>query len=73
MAATGKPTVPGWYAIGFENIDGAIEWHQIHQYHGDGFWSDDDGNEVERIWDPVCQAYVAPDAADAYALQGRPA
>ena len=60
---------PGWYAIGFENIDGVVEYGQIYQYHGDGFWTNDDGEEVERLWDPVLQNWIAVDGADAYAVQ----
>jgi hypothetical protein len=62
--------VPGWYAIGFEHDDGAVRFDVLAQYHGDGYWTDDDGEEKDRLWDPIIQNWVAMDAADRYVKQG---
>jgi hypothetical protein len=62
---------PGkWYALGLGNAEGLIEWGgaRFARYEGDGCWSDEDG-EIERIWDPLLQAWIEPGAADQFALQ----
>ena len=62
---------PGWYACAFGNNEGELQWGaaQILQYHGDGYWTDEDGNEKDRLFDPFLQTYVAMDAAEGYARQ----
>ena len=46
-----------------------MQWDQILFYNGDGLWSDESGNVVESLYDPVLQMHVAMDAADAYQAQ----
>jgi hypothetical protein len=64
-----KVLTPGWYALGWERMDGSMQWDQIVEYHGDDYWTDEDGEEKVEAFDPVLQLYVAIDAADAYARQ----
>jgi hypothetical protein len=56
----------GWYVIGFERMDGTPDYGPIYRYDGDGYWADESGEEIERLWDPILQTYVATDAADFY-------
>ena len=56
----------GWYVVGFDLLDGQPDYGPIYHYHGDGFWTDESGEEIESIWDPICQTRVATDAADFY-------
>jgi hypothetical protein len=66
-----KDLTPGkWYALGISNEEGVIEWGgaRLARYDGDGCWSDEDG-EIERIWDPLLQTYIAPGAAEEFAEQ----
>lgn len=56
----------GWYVIGFDMLDGTPDYGPIFQYNGEGYWTDESGEEVETIWDPVLQDRVATDAADFY-------
>lgn len=57
---------PGWYVIGFDLIDGTPDYGPIYQYHGEDYWTDESGEEVESIWDPICQAHVETGGADFY-------
>jgi len=69
-----KLTPGKWYACAFASMEdeAIIEWGNatIAKYEGDGYWSDESGEEVDSLWDPILQARVAMDAADAYAQQG---
>jgi hypothetical protein len=56
----------GWYVIGFENLDGTPDYGPIYHYHGEGYWTDEGGEEIESLWDPILQDRVAVDAADFY-------
>lgn len=58
-----------WYCVGWKLDDGSMQWDQFVRYEGEGCFSGDDGEEIESLFDPITQARVAPDAADAYALQ----
>ena len=61
---------PGkWYVVGWQRDDGSMQWDQFIQYQGEGYFNDDDGNEVESLFDPNLQMRVAVDAADAYQEQ----
>ena len=64
-------TVGRWYAIGFKNVDGVIEWGgaMLYRYDGDGCWSDDDGEPVEATLDVLAQCKVPVSAADSFAEQ----
>lgn len=55
----------GWYVIGFEKIDGTPDYGPIYHCE-DGYWTDEGGEEIDRLWDPILQTYVATDAADFY-------
>lgn len=57
---------PGWYVIGFENIDGTPAYGPIYRYHSENYWSDESGEEIETLFDPVLQLRVATNAADFY-------
>ena len=48
-----------WYLCGFEDLP-ETEWSgmPIYKYKGDGCWSDDDGEPVDRLWDAELQLYV---------------
>lgn len=59
-----------WYAVGWKREGGEMQWDQLIRYEGDGCFSNDDGEEIESLFDPVLQTRVAVDAADAYAQQG---
>lgn len=61
---------PGrWYAIGFENDDGEIEWWSadLARYEGDGQWTDEDGELVEGFYDRHMGVWCS--GADAYLPQ----
>lgn len=60
-----------WYALAFRNFDGELDWNgaRLLEYHGDGYWTDETGAEVERIWDPIVQTWIAPGAVDAFMVQ----
>ena len=59
-----------WYAIGIQDIDG-IDWGAapIHRYEGDGYWSNDDSEPVEYVWDTFLQLEANINSADAYMPQ----
>jgi len=61
-----KDLEQGWYVIGFDKLDGTPDYGPIYRYHGEGCWSDESGEEIERLYDPILQTYVATDAADFY-------
>lgn len=56
----------GWYVVGFENLDGTPDYGPIYHYDGEGYWTDESGEEVESLFDPILQLRVATDAADFY-------
>ena len=64
-----------WYAIGFKDEDGVIQYGPIYKYLGKSeisdtqFWEDEYCSMVEGLWDPFLQCYVAMDAADDYQEQ----
>ena len=60
-----------WYACAFADDDRVLQWGaaSIYRYDGDGCWSNEGGEEIDRLFDPYLQLYVAMDAADAYAQQ----
>ena len=58
-----------WYAVGWKQDDGRMDYQQIIRYEGDGCWSDDDGEEVTSLFDPILQLRIGVDGADDYALQ----
>lgn len=60
-----------WYAIGIKNLDDAIEWGcmPIHKYEGEGYWTNDDGEQVETTWDATLQMSVGINSADGYLQQ----
>lgn len=64
-------TADKWYAVGFRNDDGEIEWGgaMLYKYLGNGYWVDEDGEEVKTTFDPCLQLYVSPNGADAYMVQ----
>ena len=58
-----------WYCIGWQREDGSMQWDQFLKYEGDGCFTDDDGNEVESLYDPILQCRIGVTGADAYQLQ----
>lgn len=58
-----------WYVVGWKREDGTMQWDQFIQYHGEGCFTGDDGEEVDSLFDPILQCRVAVDAADAYQQQ----
>lgn len=62
---------PGrWYAVGFEDDEGEINWWsaELARYEGDGEWTDEDGCAKEGFYDPYMG--VRCSGADAYLRQG---
>jgi hypothetical protein len=60
-----------WYALAIRDLDGELDWSgaRLLRYDGDGCWSDEAGEEVERLWDPIVENWIAPEAVDAFAVQ----
>lgn len=58
-----------WYCVGWEQDDGSMQWDQFIKYEGDGCFSGDDGEPVDRLYDCSLQCYVGVTGADAYQLQ----
>jgi len=56
----------GWYVIGFDNLDGTPDYGPIYHYDGEGYWTDEAHEQIERLWDPILQTYIATDGADFY-------
>ena len=62
---------PGWYALGFADEAGAdgYLYDTVAEYHGNGAWTNEDGDPLTRVWCPALQHYVAPGSADRYVRQ----
>lgn len=65
------PTADGWYFIAWEPLQGE-RWQlgDLVQLI-DGVFYDEDGEEVERVFDPDLQIWVSANAADAYIPQAQ--
>lgn len=62
---------PGrWYAVGFEDDEGEINWWsaELARYEGDGQWTDEDGRSIDSFYDPHMGLRCR--GADAYLRQG---
>jgi hypothetical protein len=65
------PTTPGWYCLGFERFDTALQgdigpaMEGIYRFDGQD-WFDEAGCKKEGIYDPELCLDVAMDAADYY-------
>jgi hypothetical protein len=58
-----------WYCVGFEDFTGEMRYGELIRYDGDGCFSDDSGEPIDSLYDPLIQMYVAMDSADEYVRQ----
>ena len=66
------PTESGWYCIVFLDEDNRPNYGPIFKLDiidDEHVWTDEDGDEVEHLFDTFLQVRVAMDAADGYVRQ----
>ena len=59
-------TAGRWYALAFEDFDGELHFGEVLRYDGDGCWSDESGQPVHRVHDPIMESLVDVHLVEAY-------